>query len=133
MDETSRPQASSCSIFTCQTPVSSIPSKGRPLLPGTDGWDKHDSLWQFNGGFPGGFTPIREAAEKYSTEPGVWMSPWGGYSKAKQERIAYGKGAGFEIVDNGFALSGTKHYDRFRDVCLEMIKKSLFQFVRRST
>lgn len=88
-----------------------------------DGWDKHDSLWQFNTGFPEGFTPVREAAEKYGTDPGVWMSPWGGYSKPKQERIAYGKAAGFEIVGNGFALSGPKYYDRFRDVCLEMIRK----------
>lgn len=88
-----------------------------------DGWDKHDSLWQFNGGFPDGFTQVRDAAEKYGTDPGVWMSPWGGYSKPKQERIAYGKGAGFEIVGNGFALSGPKYYDRFRDVCLEMISK----------
>ena len=55
-----------------------------------DGWDKHDSLWKFNGGFPDGFTPLKEAAEKYDADPGVWMSPWGGYSKPKQERIAFG-------------------------------------------
>jgi hypothetical protein len=88
-----------------------------------DGWDKHDSLWDFNSGFPHGFTPIREAAERYGTDPGVWMSPWGGYSKPKQERIAFGKVAGYETVANGFALSGPKYYDRFRDVCLEMIRK----------
>ncbi|HEX4155290.1 MAG TPA: enterotoxin [Acidobacteriaceae bacterium] len=88
-----------------------------------DGWDKHDSLWRFNSGFPDGFAPIRAAAERYGADPGVWMSPWGGYGKPKQERIAYGRAAGFEIVDNGFALSGPKYYDRFRDVCLEMIRK----------
>lgn len=88
-----------------------------------DGWDKHDSLWQFNSGFPDGFTPVRATAEKYGADPGVWMSPWGGYSKPKQERIAYGRAAGFEIVSDGFALSGPKYYDRFRDVCLEMIRK----------
>ncbi len=88
-----------------------------------DGWDNHNSLWQFNSGFPEGFTQVREAAEKYGTDPGVWVSPWGGYSKPKQQRIAYGKSAGFEIVGNGFALSGPKYYDRFRNVCLEMIKK----------
>jgi hypothetical protein len=88
-----------------------------------DGWDNHHSLWGFNSGFPQGFTPILQAAEKYGAHPGVWMSPWGGYSKPKQERIAFGKAAGFEIVDNGFALSGPKYYDRFRDVCLQMIQK----------
>ena len=51
------------------------------------------------------------------------MSPWGGYDIPKKERIQYGKAAGFEIVDNGFALSGPKYYAHFRDVCLEMIRK----------
>ena len=88
-----------------------------------DGWDNHKSLWKFNDGFPNGFTPVREAAEKYGADPGVWMSPWGGYSKPKQERIAFGKAAGYEIVADGYALSGPKYYDAFRDVCLDMIHK----------
>jgi hypothetical protein len=88
-----------------------------------DGWDDHSSLWSFNKGFPNGFTPVRAAAEKYGAEPGVWMSPWGGYDGPKKERIKFGKEQGFEIVDGGFALSGPKYYARFRDVCLEMIRK----------
>jgi len=88
-----------------------------------DGWDNHSSLWGFNQGFPNGFTPIREAAAKYNAAPGVWMSPWGGYAKPKQERIAYGKQEGFEIVGNGYALSGPKYYQHFRDVCFDMIRK----------
>ncbi len=51
------------------------------------------------------------------------MSPWGGYSKPKQERIAFGKSAGYEIVGGGYALSGPKYYAAFRDVALEMIEK----------
>lgn len=88
-----------------------------------DGWDDHASLWKFNKGFPEGFTPVKEAAAKYGAAPGVWMSPWGGYSKPKQERIQFGKSAGYEIVDGGYALSGPKYYNAFRDVCLEMIRK----------
>jgi len=88
-----------------------------------DGWDKHNSLWQFNSGFPEGFTPLKEAAEKYGTDPGVWMSPWGGYSKPKQERTAFGESAGYEIVGGGYALSGPKYYAAFRDVALTMIEK----------
>jgi hypothetical protein len=49
------------------------------------------------------------------------MSPWGGYAGPKKERLEYGKQQGFEIVNNGFALSGPKYYARFRDVCMEMI------------
>jgi hypothetical protein len=88
-----------------------------------DGWDNHASLWSFNKGFRNGFTPIREAANKYGTAPGIWMSPWGGYDGPKKERIQFGKQQGFEIVDDGFALSGPKYYARFRDVCMEMIRK----------
>ena len=88
-----------------------------------DGWDNHSSLWDFNKGFPGGFTAVSDAARKYDSAPGVWMSPWGGYSKPKQERIAFGRSEGFEIVDNGYALSGPKYYDRFRSVCIDMIRK----------
>jgi hypothetical protein len=88
-----------------------------------DGWDKHDSLWKFNTGFPDGFTPLKQAAEKYKAEPGVWMSPWGGYSKPKEERIAFGHEAGYEIVDGGYALSGSKYYAAFRDVAIEMARK----------
>lgn len=88
-----------------------------------DGWDDHSSLWKFNKGFPDGFKPVEEAAAKYGADPGVWLSPWGGYGKPKQERIAFGKSAGYEIVDGGYALSGPKYYNAFRDVCLEMIRK----------
>lgn len=87
-----------------------------------DGWDNHNSLWKFNSGFPDGFTPVRQAAEKYGAEPGVWMSPWGGYGKAKEERIAYGRSQGYEIVDGGYALSGPKYYAAFRSVALDMIR-----------
>lgn len=88
-----------------------------------DGWDKHDSLWQFNSGFPDGFKPVRAAAEKYGADPGVWMSPWGGYAKPKQERIAFGRSQGYEIIAGGYALSGPKYYAAFRDVALNMIEK----------
>jgi len=87
-----------------------------------DGWDDHHSLWRFNSGFPDGFTPVKQAAEKYGAQPGVWMSPWGGYGKAKQERIAFGQSQGYEIVAGGYALSGPKYYARFRDVALDMIR-----------
>ncbi len=88
-----------------------------------DGWDNHKSLWKFNEGFPDGFTKVKSAAESYGADPGVWMSPWGGYAEPKKERIEFGKAAGYEIVDDGYALSGPRYYAGFRDVCLEMIRK----------
>ena len=88
-----------------------------------DGWDDPSTLWKFNSGFPEGFANVRKAAQQYGAEPGVWMSPWGGYGKPRQERVAAGRAAGYETVDNGFALSGPKYYRLFRDTCLEMIRR----------
>jgi hypothetical protein len=51
------------------------------------------------------------------------MSPWGGYSKPKQERIEFGNAAGYEMVGNGYALSGPSYYAALRDVCLDMVRK----------
>ncbi len=94
-----------------------------------DGWDDPKTLWQFHSGFPDGLTPFAQAAAKYGVSPGIWLSPWGGYEKAHDERIQYGKEHGFETNKIGFELSGPNYYRRFHDVCLEMIHKySVNQF-----
>jgi hypothetical protein len=87
-----------------------------------DGWDDPATLWHFHSGFPNGFTKLRELAATFGTAPGVWMSPWGGYGKPKQERIAAGRSAGYEIVENGFALSGPKYYAAFHDICVKFVQ-----------
>ena len=87
-----------------------------------DGWDDPATLWRFHTGFPNGFTPLKEAAARYGAGPGVWLSPWGGYGKPKQERLKFGKEQGFETNGGGFALSGPKYYQRFRETCLNMIR-----------
>jgi hypothetical protein len=87
-----------------------------------DGWDDPHTLWSFGPGFPNGFSPIKTLAEKYGAEPGVWLSPWGGYEQAKEERLRYGREQGLETNAGGFALSGPKYYARFRDVTLRFIR-----------
>jgi hypothetical protein len=86
-----------------------------------DGWDDPASLWNFHSGFPNGFTNAAKAAAGYGAGIGVWMSPWGGYGAPKEERVKFGTAQGFEIVKNGFALSGPKYYERFSQVCHRMI------------
>jgi hypothetical protein len=88
-----------------------------------DGWDDPTTLWRFNSGFPNGFAAVRDATRRYGSAPGVWMSPWGGYGKPHDDRVAYGKQQGFETNDRGFALSGPVYYQRFRDTCLDMIRR----------
>jgi hypothetical protein len=88
-----------------------------------DGWDDPATLWSFHSGFPDGFTRVRAAAARYGAAPGVWLSPWGGYGKPKEERVAHGREQGFETNARGFALSGPKYYQRFHETCLTMIRR----------
>lgn len=88
-----------------------------------DGWDETHTVWEFHSGFPQAFSPLKEAAEQYGAGPGVWLSPWGGYGRARQERLATGKEKGMEIDSQGYALSGPKYYARFHQVCMDFVTK----------
>ncbi len=88
-----------------------------------DGWDDNRTLWKFHGGFPNGFTPLRAEAGRYHSGIGVWMSPFGGYQGPKLQRLAYGSQFGYETNESGFSLAGVKYYQRFHDICLEMVQK----------
>jgi len=86
-----------------------------------DGWDDPATLWGFHSGFPQGFANLARAAASVHAAMGVWLSPWGGYGKPKQDRVRLAGEQGYEIQDGGFALSGPKYFERFRDVCRRMI------------
>ena len=88
-----------------------------------DGWDDPATLWKFNPGFPDGMTKVAQTAAKYGAAPGIWLSPWGGYEKPKQLRLASARAQGLENNEGGLALSGPKYYRYFRDTCLDLIEK----------
>ena len=88
-----------------------------------DGWDDPTNLWKFNSNFPDGLTNVARAAASVGGAPGIWFSPWGGYDKPKEQRIASARAQGFETNEGGFALSSPKYYRYFRDACLAMIDK----------
>ena len=88
-----------------------------------DGWDDPTTLWKFNPGFPDGLTKVAQTAARYGAAPGIWLSPWGGYDKPKEQRLASARAQGFETNEGGLALSGPKYYRYFRDTCLDMIAK----------
>ncbi len=88
-----------------------------------DGWDNTNTLWQFNAGFPDGFRKVKEELAKFGSAPGVWLSPWGGYGKPREQRLAIGKAQGYEENQGGFALSGPKYYQLFHDTCMRMIRE----------
>ncbi len=93
-----------------------------------DGWDNPQSTWQMNSGFSGGLTAVNRTAHRYGAAAGVWLSPWGGYEEAKQQRIEFGRKNGFEMNEGGFALSGPKYYARFQEVSLDFIRDGVNQF-----
>ncbi len=88
-----------------------------------DGWDNPRSIWHMNAGFPEGLTPVNHAAQEYGAAVGIWLSPWGGYEEAKQQRLDVGQKYGIETNAGGFALSGPRYYARFREVSLAFIQK----------
>ncbi len=88
-----------------------------------DGWDDTNTVWQFHSGLPNEFRNVRKLAESFGASPGVWFSPWGGYGKPKEQRLAAAKGQ-FETNESGFALAGPKYYERFKDVCMHMIREN---------
>ncbi|MBO9662395.1 enterotoxin [Dokdonella sp.] len=88
-----------------------------------DGWDDHKKLWQFNAGFPDGFASVAKAAEAAGAEPGVWLSPWGGYGPPRAERLATAREQGYEVDDQGLALSGPKYYALFHQAALDLLTR----------
>ncbi len=88
-----------------------------------DGWDDTSTMWEFHKGLPNEFRKINELSKSYDASPGVWFSPWGGYGKPKENRIA-ASGGKYETNEQGFALSGPKYYERFREMCLHMIREN---------
>ena len=90
-----------------------------------DGWDDPQTLWQIDKrNFPNGFSKLLEAARKYDSALGVWMSPWGGYGEFKNQRLACGKQQGFEIEGAGFSMAGPNYFKRFLETSLQMIREN---------
>ncbi len=86
-----------------------------------DGWDKVETLWQFHEGLPEEFRNVDALTRKFNSSIGMWLSAWGGYGEPKELRLKAADGA-YETNERGFALSGPKYYECFRDICLRMIR-----------
>jgi hypothetical protein len=90
-----------------------------------DGWDNNKTLWEFNSGFPNGFSNMEKLAKQYHSTLGVWMSPFGGYGEDKAQRIRYGlaQHPPFETNANGFSLAGPVYFKRFSQVMKNFVKQ----------
>jgi len=85
------------------------------------GWDDPNLVWQFHVGYPQGFEPARQAADRYGSQVGVWFSPWGGY-EAKKLRIDGGQAQGFEVNKSGLSAAGPRYNARLSTACENMIR-----------
>jgi hypothetical protein len=88
-----------------------------------DGWDNTATVWEFHDGFPRGFLPLKDATGAFGAGVGMWLSPWGGYGKPREQRLETGKRLGYEIDGDGYVLSGPKYFARFRDVTLDLVRR----------
>lgn len=87
-----------------------------------DGWDDVNSLWRFHAGWPEGLKNVTAAAARIGAAPGLWLSPWGGDSKAHDARIAAAAPQGFELRGKNFSLAGPRYYARFRELCTGVVR-----------
>jgi len=84
-------------------------------------WDDENLVWQFHTGYPEGFRPAQQHAEKFGSHVGVWLSPFGGYP-GKEFRLAGGLQQGFETYRNGLTLAGPRYYARVHSACTGLIE-----------
>ncbi len=86
-----------------------------------DGWDNLKGNWGFSENFPDEFNKLKVASEKYHAALGIWLSPWGGYNKPRDKRVANAPQLGYETMDGKLALSGPNYYTNFHKRILELI------------
>jgi hypothetical protein len=91
-----------------------------------DGWDDNQTCGKsVKLIFPAGFDNMKALANKYNASLGVWMSPWGGYEEAKEQRLQYGRKQNppFETNSHGFSLSGPVYSGRFKEAAANFVTK----------
>lgn len=89
-----------------------------------DGWDKYGT-WEFNGGFPHGFTEPDNVARQMCSGQGAWLGPCGGYDIAGDERKAYWTKQGLECN-----LYNKKYYDVFVNACRNLCTSYDFRYFK---
>ncbi|WP_445497827.1 enterotoxin [Photorhabdus sp. SF281] len=88
-----------------------------------DGWDNLKGNWGFSQAFPQEFKNLKQAADKYHAHLGIWLSPWGGYGKPRDQRVSHAAEFGYEVIDGRFALSGPNYYANFHNRVLNLIQR----------
>ncbi len=93
-------------------------------------WDDFSTVWEIHKeAYPNGLAPLAALAGKYGGGVGIWIGPSGGYnSVARVPRQRAGFRQGMEMIAKTkgrgiFSLAGPDYYERFRQVCVDMVEK----------
>ncbi|MFO7937680.1 MAG: enterotoxin [Kiritimatiellia bacterium] len=94
-------------------------------------WDDFSTVWKFHKeAYPDGLAPLRELTAKYDSEVGIWIGPSGGYNLVSRlARVRAGFRQDMELIESTtnwrggiFSLAGPNYYERFHQVCVDMVK-----------
>ncbi|MGD9344602.1 MAG: alpha-galactosidase [Candidatus Aminicenantes bacterium] len=87
-----------------------------------DGWDVYGSDWVLNAEqFPEGLAPVSDALQSMGSRLGIWIGPTGGYSHRNQ-RIAWMKSNGYEVVGDQLCVAGTKYRSLLKERVTDFIR-----------
>ena len=89
-----------------------------------DGWDQYGT-WDFNAGFPNGFSEPDAVGRQMCSGQGAWLGPCGGYDVAGNQRKAYWTKQGLECN-----LYNKKYYDVFVGACKRLCKDYDFRYFK---
>lgn len=90
-------------------------------------WDDENLVWQFHEGYPDGFHPAQQAAARFGSHLGVWLSPFGGYP-CKKYRLESGRKQGFLTTRMGLTLACPNYAARFEAACQGLLKYGVNYF-----
>ncbi len=95
-----------------------------------DGWDVYGSDWVLRSEqFPHGLKPIADELRRTGTGLGLWLGPTGGYS-FHEERMAWMKTHGYEVVDDQLCIAGAKYSALFRKRVEDFVRNDGVSFFK---
>lgn len=89
-----------------------------------DGWDKYGT-WEFNAGFPNGFTEPDNVARQMCSGQGAWLGPCGGYDGAGTARQKYWTDKGMQCN-----LHNPEYYKVFVGACKRLCNDYDFRYFK---
>ncbi len=96
-----------------------------------DGWDDLNSVWEIDERkFPQGFAPLRKALKEMGSHLGLWISPWNGYGKARDQRVDWATSHGFKTSGRHLCLGDDAYFKIFKQKTLQYLKDADLSFYK---